>query len=637
MRVYHNDAVAQRSLAGAKDLRFIDILPKSQKPTMFKPNNVARGTARSKNDDDETGLDSQSYPINKTDERGISKGSTDKYDILGIQRTDLREHPYQNESRESESSLKLGTTMLGRSTITTKSTNVVGEVLLDTSPSQTSKDLPMIKALPNPRGLGQFAFTSSDAKSTKSQNSQPSTGIAQSEAVQNSNSPNSHVSPYVSAQQLPSGKHLSPGILDKRSSVMTGAAQEMEEEVDWVEDESDLAVHKDAERLPTKYEAELPIARAISKTIHILGTGTVGRFIAHSLVRTTEAPPVVLLVHKPHLIRQWYDEGAAISLIKDGEIDSRRGLIVEPPLGLHTNISTTKISRPRNPQNKIARFNNIIETLIVTTDGATTISALIAIRSRLRSYSTICFIQDGLGLIDQVNAAVFPDPTKRPSYMLGSISHSLQSTGSPFTVLERRPGTLSLTILPQTAITGKTRRMDFGWTARARYLMRVLCRAPELQATGYLHHEFYKMQLERLAINAVIGPLSVAYNCTNDQLLYNYQISRTMKMLLKEISAILIPLAEGSRVSNTNDDFSPARLESLVVSVLGKTGENRTSMLQAVMDGRKTNIDFYNGYLLECAADLGIDCPCLEMIVALVKGKQGMESRRKNSYIPFQQ
>lgn len=410
-----------------------------------------------------------------------------------------------------------------------------------------------------------------------------------------------------------------------------GESQRAEMEVEWIDNELyPIGNQQTHASLNVRRVVGEPLKdKAISKSIHILGTGPVGRYIAHCLVSAAEAPPVTLLVHRPLLVQQWYDEGRTIKLIKNNRVEFSSKLNIESSSTFHTS-DTGQLPKLRS------RPDTVIENLIVTTDGPETVSALSAIKHRLRNYSTVCFIQDGLGIIDRVNSSVFSQPASRPSYMLGNITHDLQSTGSNFTVFERRPGTLSLTIIPPTfEITGQARKLDFGWTARSRYLIRTLCRAPELQARGLIPRDFYRMQLEKLAISSVLGSISVVYNCTNDQLLNNFQVSRTMELLLKEISLIIQQLPEVSHISDIDQYFCPKRLKLIILSVIEKTGKNRTSMLQAVMNGRRTNIDFSNGYLLDRAAELGIDCPNLDMIVAIVKGKQAMISREKNSYIPF--
>jgi 2-dehydropantoate 2-reductase len=108
-----------------------------------------------------------------------------------------------------------------------------------------------------------------------------------------------------------------------------------------------------------------------------------------------------------------------------------------------------------------------------------------------------------------------------------------------------------------------------------------------------------------------------------------------MKLLIRDISNILLRLPEVSKATKIEKRFSAETLERTIIGVLGKTGKNSTSMLQAVRKGERTDIDFYNGYLLNRATELGIDCPHLEMMVAMVKGKQAMQSRENNSLIPF--
>lgn len=165
--------------------------------------------------------------------------------------------------------------------------------------------------------------------------------------------------------------------------------------------------------------------------------------------------------------------------------------------------------------------------------------------------------------------------------------------------------------------------------------MGTLLGVPELCATGFNPEMFYKVQLEKLAIASIIEPVSVVYDCFDDQLLHNYHAAQTMKLLIMEISLILQSLPELSNIPSIDEHFGVKRLQKLVMSAIGKIGHNRSTMLQAIMDGKKTKIDFYNGYFLRRAAELGIDCPRLEMIISVVKGKQKMKDQEMQSYIPY--
>jgi 2-dehydropantoate 2-reductase len=119
--------------------------------------------------------------------------------------------------------------------------------------------------------------------------------------------------------------------------------------------------------------------------------------------------------------------------------------------------------------------------------------------------------------------------------------------------------------------------------------------------------------------------------------LYNYNITLMMKFLLEEISQIIRSLPELASLPKTQANFSAERLEWIVLSTIRKTGHNLSSMLQHVRVGEKTDIEFYTGYLVYRAAELGIACPRNHMLLHLVKGKVANKSREVNAYIPFQE
>jgi 2-dehydropantoate 2-reductase len=404
--------------------------------------------------------------------------------------------------------------------------------------------------------------------------------------------------------------------------------------------------HTEAElELEAELEMETELEmKPINETIHILGMGAVGKYIAHTLAGLTHAPPITLLMHRPLLIQQWHDEGAVIRLVKNGNIHVQSGFHVESSAPFQREDSQQRFPGfGENLQHSAEPPNSVIDTLIVTTDPNTTPSALSAVKHRLRSSSTVFLIQDGLGIVQTLNRVVFPDPDRRPTYVLGSISHKIMSTEYKFTIEERESGMISCTKLPHVS-TKKferqgpiTRRKDFSWSQQARHLVTTLARTPDFHTRTLGHKSFYVIQLEKLAVGAVIGPLTVAFDCFNDQLLYNYNITLTMKFLLEEISQIIRSLPELASLPKTQANFSAERLEWIVLSTIRKTGHNLSSMLQHVRAGEKTDIEFFTGYLVYRAAELGIACPRNHMLLHLVKGKVANKSREVNAYIPFQE
>lgn len=121
----------------------------------------------------------------------------------------------------------------------------------------------------------------------------------------------------------------------------------------------------------------------------------------------------------------------------------------------------------------------------------------------------------------------------------------------------------------------------------------------------------------------------------NGDVLSNFAMTRVMRLLLSEISLVLRSLPELQGVSNVRMRFSPNRLESLAVSVMGKTSENISSMLQDVRKGKQTEIDYINGYVVRRGEEMGIKCVMNYMLLQLVKGKQQMINRRIDDYVPI--
>ncbi|KAK0112228.1 hypothetical protein ONS96_001477 [Cadophora gregata f. sp. sojae] len=393
----------------------------------------------------------------------------------------------------------------------------------------------------------------------------------------------------------------------------------------------DPALQPDAEEEP------------VNRTIHILGLGAAGKYIAHSLAGLPFPPPITLLMHRPLMMQHWHDEGAAINVIKGGRIKTQSNFHIESSADFVREDSGQKFPGfgPRL-EHTSEPPNYPIDALIVTTEAYRTVSALTAIKHRLGRSSTIFILNNGLGLVERINEKVFPDSKTRPTYILGNMSHKLESTELHFTLIEKNPGRLECSKFPHVSVSRRETygptltRKDFSWTAPASHLVGSLARTPEFSTFAVGHKSFYESQLQNLAAGAVIGPLSVAFDCTNDLLLYNYSASQAMKLLLREISRVIRSLPEMQSLPNLEQTFSARRLEAIVVSRISKTGKNYSAMLQSVRAGNKTDIDYYNGYIERRARELGIDTPRNQMMLYLVKGKSAARSRELNNYIPFE-
>ena len=271
-----------------------------------------------------------------------------------------------------------------------------------------------------------------------------------------------------------------------------------------------------------------------------------------------------------------------------------------------------------------AKRDSVIYHLIVTVKAPHTVNAVRAYAHRLTPQSTVLFVQNGMGVIDEINKEVFPSETDRPHYMVGVLSHGLHGK-DPFDVVYAGDGTLALGLLAEKE----------QYPASARYLLRTVTRTPVFVAMGLNPTELLQQQLDKLAVNAVINPLTALLDCLNSELLNSFYVTRVMRLLLAEVSLVFRSLPELQNVLNVNMRFDSARLESMVVRVAKLTGQNRSSMLQDLKAGRETEIDYINGYVVRRGEELGIHCVTNYAIMQMVKAKKKLVQLELEGTVPL--
>ena len=69
------------------------------------------------------------------------------------------------------------------------------------------------------------------------------------------------------------------------------------------------------------------------------------------------------------------------------------------------------------------------------------------------------------------------------------------------------------------------------------------------------------------------------------------------------------------RINLSKKDFI-----ALTYDVAEKTSENINSMLQDILKGKNTEIDFINGRIVKLAKGLGVNTPINEFLTYLIKG-----------------
>ncbi|KAL2037917.1 hypothetical protein N7G274_009392 [Stereocaulon virgatum] len=279
--------------------------------------------------------------------------------------------------------------------------------------------------------------------------------------------------------------------------------------------------------------------------------------------------------------------------------------------------------------------DDIIYSLIVSVKAPQTVKAIQRVAHRLTQESAILFLQNGMGIIDEVNEKLFPDEGYRPTYIIGVVSHGLYSNG-PFSVIHAGEGTIALGVMPRMPIKDGLRPESLGQLATsARHLIRTMTRTPVFVAVGFPPTDLLQQQLDKLAVNCIINPLTAILDCKNGALLSNMYFTRVIRLLLAEISVVIKSLPELKNVPNVRMRFDTVRLERIVFSIANKTARNDSSMLQDVRAARQTEIDYINGYIVKRGEEMGIHCVMNYMLMHMVKGKAKTKSLELADMLPF--
>jgi 2-dehydropantoate 2-reductase len=423
----------------------------------------------------------------------------------------------------------------------------------------------------------------------------------------------------------------------------------------------------------------------VDRTIHIMGVGNVGSFIAHALRGVPNPPPVTLIFSKWEKLNEWTESPQKLTLVTDGDAEVRDGYEAEiaipriryhgKEVGLNASsaVPIEGTSVDGAPQQALSgESTEPITSLIICSKASYVLQGLSSVKHRLNKDSVILFLQNGMGIAEEVSKEIFPDPATRPHYMLGINSHGLNNaSGDKFTVTHAGFGTISLGILPDERnrsanspyeptlkftsakdagpVSYESAASDdevnpeypppttakFHWTPNQRYLLRTLLRVPALGAASFSPPDLLQMQLEKLAVNCIVNPLTVLLDARNGALLYNYALTRTMRLLLSEVSLVIRSLPELQYIPNVQSRFDPGRLETIVVGVANKTKDNISSMLADARAGRQTEIDYINGWIVRRGEELGVRCLTNYMMMQMVKGKSAVISREVGEGVPF--
>lgn len=126
---------------------------------------------------------------------------------------------------------------------------------------------------------------------------------------------------------------------------------------------------------------------------------------------------------------------------------------------------------------------------------------------------------------------------------------------------------------------------------------------------SYWHTDIDPFRWEKLCVNAVINPLTALYQCHNGELA-NSKFKTSTQTSINEAAAVLEALGFRRQAQNFNDTCW---------EVIGKTGANRSSMLQDVSLNRRTELSTILPPLLSAATQHRVPTPQLKQTLGTFK------------------
>ncbi len=276
---------------------------------------------------------------------------------------------------------------------------------------------------------------------------------------------------------------------------------------------------------------------------HILGAGAMGCLYAHALQRS----------------------GCQITLVMRRGMQQRTMPLVVERDELLSQIAVRVIT-PDDPE--------IISHLLITTKAYDVHSAVAGISHLLAPNAVVLLLVNGMGLAEQLGAHwphldIYCGTSTEGAYAVGGTLH-IRHAGRG-----------------ETRIGRQGQQVPAPWFA---------------QWTDAIDPCIWDLQIvtaqwAKLAVNCVINPLTAIRGCVNGALAQRPELAAQVATLCDEVAHI-------SRVAGYAE--VAASLPQTVASVIASTAANRSSMLQDMVHGRRTEIDYITGYLLQVADQHGI-------------------------------
>lgn len=230
------------------------------------------------------------------------------------------------------------------------------------------------------------------------------------------------------------------------------------------------------------------------------------------------------------------------------------------------------------------------ELLLVTLKAWQVSGAVTALLPKLNPQCAILLLHNGMGTQNEL------PPTEHP-LLQGNTTHAARHDGSTIVhvasgITHIGPTSPAAVSLSELAVTLHHALPDVAW-----------------------HNNIAAASWRKLAVNCVINPLSVLYNCRNGDL---QRYPELIDSICGEVTRVME--LEGHHTAKES-------LMDYVYQVIYSTADNVSSMLQDIRSQRHTEIDYITGYLLRRGRSHGLTLPENTRLFEMIKQKENEYER----------
>ncbi|SPN99765.1 uncharacterized protein DNG_02616 [Cephalotrichum gorgonifer] len=332
----------------------------------------------------------------------------------------------------------------------------------------------------------------------------------------------------------------------------------------------------------------------------------------------------------------------SVTLLKSSE-----GRMVDVEVNPRSDGKTPQSADAMEKKEPPATSDTHISNLITTGPAVDAVRRIGRIKHRITDQTALCLMHEGLGVAEELNETVFnqgKDAT--PEYVLGDLDprRLIQDRAprrTPVDEIDFAPEAAGLIhvdpnlrtrLVPIDTASSKSHSESLFASA----LIDTLKTSRRLNAQVTPFHKWLHIKFQAMVFTAVVDPVSVVVGCRYDEIAKIKWGMSLMVMLLDEIQRVVAALPELHQSPLLRSMVERETLRKVCFAKLRSMKPTPSRMAATISQGRKVDIDSFNGYFIRRGKALGVECPYNEMVVAMIKARQGMRMKELDEMVPFE-